>query len=370
MREDEKELVRAYSIPIPPEHREQVRELVRWYTSLLQRAIDRIWENISWEFRAPRLVREKGELRARIGKMHVPKLPLDREFQRELRRELVALNDGYSTRWIDSAIRVAFSIMKSWRKRYLRGRARRAKPRLTERFARARWDRTVVDYERREVRITLRPREYLKVSWKGSWFEKRVEGWELGEPILKENKVILPFKRELKVRANRVVGWDSNELSLDGYDGRRHLKVDLREIQALKIVYERKKARAQQLRSRELYEKYERRERNRERDLVNKIVAEIVRKHPNAVHVFEKLDKEGLVRKGRNKKERRKRNSRTPWRTILRKLGERSVVAEVNPRNTSRTCPRCGFKAERQKNAAMNILLKFRSEKGERGKAS
>jgi len=50
-----------------------------------------------------------------------------------------------------------------------------------------------------------------------------------------------------------------------------------------------------------------------------------------------------IKKNGKNSKERRKRNHRTPWRTILRKLGEKSTVAEVGPENTSRTCPRCGY---------------------------
>jgi len=62
---------------------------------------------------------------------------------------------------------------------------------------------------------------------------------------LKEDRVLPPSKKGLKVKANEIIAWDSDELSLDGYDGRRHLKVDFSEIQALKIVYEREKARAQ-----------------------------------------------------------------------------------------------------------------------------
>jgi len=52
-----------------------------------------------------------------------------------------------------------------------------------------------VDYERKVVRITLKPGEYLEVSWSGRWFSKRVEGWEVGEVILRDDKVFIPFKR-------------------------------------------------------------------------------------------------------------------------------------------------------------------------------
>jgi hypothetical protein len=64
-------------------------------------------------------------------------------------------------------------------------------------------------------------------------------------------------------------------------------------------VYEHKKAIAQSKGKRELYEKYVRRERNREKDFINKPSAGLGRILPNTVHVFEDLDKEdSLAGKG------------------------------------------------------------------------
>jgi len=144
----------------------------------------------------------------------------------------------------------------------------------------------------------------------------------------------------------------------------------------LKIVYERKKAIAQSIGKRKLFEKYARREKNREKDFINKLVKQLTTLLPNAVHVVENLEKEDLVARGRTNKERRKRNARTPWETIHRKLSEKALVVKVSPRNTSRTCPqcgyvaktrvgrvfkcpRCGFKLDRQKLASLNIYLKY-----------
>ena len=45
----------------------------------------------------------------------------------------------------------------------------------------------------------------------------------------------------------------------------------------------------------ELYEEYVRRERNREKDFINKLSAGLRLLFPNTVHVFEDLDKEDLV---------------------------------------------------------------------------
>jgi len=81
------------------------------------------------------------------------------------------------------------------------------------------------------------------------------------------------------------------------------IHVDLRPLQSMKIVYERKKAIAQRKGIRELYEKY---------------------------------------------KARRKRNHRTPWRSIHKRISEVALTAFVDPSNTSRECPRCGFLAKTQ----------------------
>jgi putative transposase len=82
--------------------------------------------------------------------------------------------------------------------------------------------------------------------------------------------------------------------------------------------------------------------------------------------------------------ERRKRNARTPWKIIQKKISERAeraVVAKVSPKNTSRTCPqcgyvvktrvgrlfkcpRCGFELDRQKLASINIYLKYLRMRG------
>ncbi|MEM2301531.1 MAG: zinc ribbon domain-containing protein [Sulfolobales archaeon] len=82
------------------------------------------------------------------------------------------------------------------------------------------------------------------------------------------------------------------------------------------------------------------------------------------------------MRRGEVDKARRKRNSRTPWKQIHRKLSEKAFIAKISPKNTSRTCPqcgyivktqvgrifkckKCGFKLDRQKLASINIYLKY-----------
>jgi len=99
---------------------------------------------------------------------------------------------------------------------------------------------------------------YLEVSWRGAWFEKRVEGWLVGEVTLKDDRVIIPFRNYKAVEIMDMIGWDGNELELTGYTPRRgFMHLDLRPLQSMKIVYEGRKAVAQSKGKRDLYEKLE-----------------------------------------------------------------------------------------------------------------
>jgi putative transposase len=307
------ELVRSYSIPIRDD---RISKLITWYIRALQNAIDMIWNNIEWRYSFPELVRRGGKLTTVIGwKIRIPIIPRDRAFKKRLRDELMKDNP-YAAHWVDAVIRTAYSIMESWRKRYLRGRARKVKPRIRKRFARCKITLMKIDYEGKTIRITLKPGEYLTISWRSTWFEHRVRGWTVGEAIIKDDRVVIPFKSSEENYVKRVIGWDSNELSLDGYEPSiGFIHVDLKPLQSIKITYERKKAIAQRKGRRELYEKYVRRERNREKDFINKLSAGLRSLFQNTIHVFEDLDKEDLV----SRKNRRKRNARTPWKRIHKK---------------------------------------------------
>jgi len=376
-------LIRAYYVPVRDS---RVSDLITWYVVTLQKAIDIIWGNIRWELRKPKLIRRNGTLQVIMGlKLHNPIIPGGEKFNRML-RDILMKDNPYAAHWVDAIIRKAYSIIKSWRKRYLKGKARKAKPRIKRRFAKCKITLMKVDYKEKNIRITLKPHEYLEVSWRGAWFEKRVEGWLVGEVILKDDRIIIPFKSYKIVKVMDIIGWDSNELELTGYTPRiGFIHLDLRPLQSMKIVYERKKAVAQSKGKRDLYEKYVMRERNRVRDFTNKLASQLIRTFPNTLHVFEDLEKEDMIGKGRVGRGRRKRNARTPWKTIHRKIGEKAPTARVPARNTTRTCsrcrfkvrdlrgqefecPRCGFRIDRQKNAAINIRRRY--VEGGKGKRS
>jgi len=108
----------------------------------------------------------------------------------------------------------------------------------------------------------------------------------------------------------------------------------------MEIVCEKRKAIAQSRNKREMYEKYVKRERDRERDFINKLAKGLVALFSNSVHVFEDLEKEDLISENKAPKSRRKRNARTPRKLIQRKLSKKTAVVKVSPKNASRTCPR------------------------------
>jgi len=366
-----------YPIPVSDP---RVSELITWYLNALQRAIDIIWENIDWKYRFPRIEKRK-QVVIIPGKLKVPELPKSKSFKKKLRDELL-LNCPYARHWVDAVIRTAYSIMESWRKRYLKGRARKVMPRVRRRFARCKITLMKVDYGEKKIRITVRPGEYIEVSWSSRWFTRRVEGWRVGEVILKDDRVLIPFKSTRIIKVRNVIAWDSNELSLDGFSPRTgFIRVDLKPLQSMKFIYEKKKMVAQSKGLKSIYEKYVARERNRERDFINKLATGLRKLFPNTIHVFEDLEKEGLVSKGKASKSRRKRNARTPWKLIHKKISEKAITVKVSPKNTSRTCPRCGcvvktrvgrlfkcprceFKLDRQKLASINIYLKYSKMRG------
>jgi hypothetical protein len=85
----------------------------------------------------------------------------------------------------------------------------------------------IVDYEEKRIRITVKPGEFIEVSWSGRWFTRRVEGWKVGEVILKDDRLLIPFKSTRVIEVRDVVhgtpmssrstdsrrGWASSELT-------------------------------------------------------------------------------------------------------------------------------------------------------------
>jgi putative transposase len=164
--------------------KEETKILLENYRALLQKALDYLWEKT----RIERKEVKKGKKASTKVKV---KLPKKKEVYKALRDELEKINK-LASHYVDKAINDAYSILGSWRRRAEKGQASLSKPRLKKVYVRVK--STLRKVEDESVRITVRPYEYVTFSWSRTWFSRRVEGLELGEPIIKEDKVYLPFR--------------------------------------------------------------------------------------------------------------------------------------------------------------------------------
>jgi len=311
-----------------------------------------------------------------------PRIPEEKEFKRKLRDKLMATwrQTRYATHYVDSAIRTAYQIIKSWKTNYLKGKRKRRKPVVRKRFARIK--NTLFRLRNGELILTVIPRQkYLRFKLKDKWFQSRIKGWSLGEIILRDHEVILMFTKERKdSEAKGVIGWDMNLLSMDGFGEEGYIKVSLRELYRVHITYHNMRRRIQKLLrmkpkyAKRLLRRLRMRERNRVRDYIYKLTTEIARRYGGYIHVFEDLEKEGMY--NRSKKHNRSIGLHD-WRWLVNVLSYKVRVVQVDPRLTTRTCSRCGsldtaagggvgvcrecgLRIDRQLNAAINIYLKGR----------
>ncbi|MGC8817671.1 MAG: zinc ribbon domain-containing protein [Candidatus Hadarchaeum sp.] len=278
---------------------------------------------------------------------------------------------------VDSAIKQAYSILRSWRKNYLRGNRTRNKPRVKRRFVRVK--ETLYTFRGGRLRVTIDPwGQHVEFDLRHVWFWGRAEG-ELGEIILKDDSLTVTFRRgSPKPEPNKRLAWDSNEASLDAFDPELGwVRMDLRKLYHVHSTYELKRKRLQGRASkkpsiRRVSQKYRRRERNRARDIAQKITTELARTLPDTEHRFECLEKEKMFNRGKNHNRRLAKTNWSQVRTMLRYKAR--VGKPLNPRNSTRRCSRCGglngapkgvvfecrfcgLRINRQLNAAVNLYL-------------
>jgi len=332
-------------------HDYDIGEFLNSYKHLLQKAIDIIWDNIEWIEKKQRnyYVIKCGKRRIKkyyYVKRVIPIIPKSREFKRSLRKKLLQ-NWSYASHYVDSAIKVAYSIINSWRRSYLKGRRKRRKPIVKRRFVRVKG--TLYVYRDGKVMVTIKPRElYLEFDLSNAWFKNRVKGYDLGELVLKEDELIITFKKTVRKGSTvEYVGWDLNLYSLDGFSPKRGwIKVELGYLYHVHRVYEIKRKSAQSKASKKpslklIVSKHGGRERNRAKDFIHKLTTQLARTFPNAEHGFENLEKRGMY----NKRKKHNRDiAKQNWKMIIQYMGYKSRVKLVDPRNTSSICPMCGDK--------------------------
>ena len=332
-------------------HGYDITEFLNSYRCLLQKTIDIIWDNIEWIKK-----RQKNYYMVRDGKKRIkryyyvkrliPIIPKSREFKRNLRNELLRSWD-YASHYVDSAIKVAYSIINSWRRNYIRGRRGRNKPIVKRRFVRVK--ETLYRFKHWKVIITIKPHQhYLEFDLSKAWFRKRVNGCDLGELILKEDELIITFRKKVKeIRILEKIAWDLNKYSLDGFSPKYGwIKIDLRDLYHIHRVHEVKRKKAQSNASKKpslkpTVSRHGKREKDRARDFIHKLTTRLTETFPNAIHGFEDLEKQDMFTKSRkHNRDIAKQN----WKMIIQHMSYKAKVKLVDPRNTSSTCPMCGGK--------------------------
>jgi len=352
--------VRAYNV----RHRYDVNGFLEAYRRLLQKAVDEIWAEIRWI--------EKRDKKGRL----IPMIPKDNSFKNHYLRSLLMDGWSYSKHYVDSAIKQAYSMLKSWRRSYLKGERRKEKPVVKRRFVRVK--ETLYKFKDGKIKVSLRPHEeHLVFDVSKAWFLSGAKG-ELGELILGEKHLTVTFR--FKADEGEVKGkiaWDCNEKSLDGFSPNTGwIRVDLTKLFHIHRVYETKRKRLQQKASkkpslRKVLAKYSKREKDRAKDFIHKLTTFIAMKFKGYTHGFEYLRKNRMLN---GSKEHNRNISKINWKTIITFMSYKSKVVLLNPKNSTRRCSRCGMvnapkgasyeckcglRINRQLNAAINLYLQM-----------
>ncbi|MGC9135195.1 IS200/IS605 family accessory protein TnpB-related protein, partial [Caldisphaera sp.] len=327
---------------IKNDKKEESKILIENYRVLLQKALDYLWERAKVE-------RKEVKGKKVITKVKIT-LPKKKEMYKTLRDELEKINN-LASHYVDKAINDAYSILKAWRRRAEKGKASLRKPTLRKVYVRIKSTLRKVDGE--SVRITVRPYRYITFSWSHKWFSRRVKGLELGEPVIKQDNVYLPFRYKLKWSTPlNFLSIDSNLYTLDAYDGEKFVTFSIKELYSLKYGMELKRSKIQSFASKHgrkgkaLLRKYSHREKNRVRNYIHKFVNKLLEMYPLTTFAVEKLNKQEMFRDANENLS--KKISKTVWKTVHSVLKYKaplygSFVKEVNPHLTSKSCPRCGW---------------------------
>ena len=336
------------------------------YKTLLNQLLTESWGQIQWK---EKHLKNKTQLRL------LPTLPTY-AFKKELRTQHLP-TWTYAKHWVDSALKTAFAILKSWQKNYLKGNRTRAQPTVKRSFVRVK--QTLMKLEGERLRITIKPREFVYIDLSKRYF--KLKG-KLGEPILTPTKIHLPVQeKDPEPIASQQIAWDSNKFSLDGFSPTQGwLKIDLKPLHTLHITYDNKRRNLNRLYARNkrqgqrLYRKYRTRERHRVQNYLGHLIKQLTALP--ATHGFEALEPRKMIRAHQRRWNRELQH--TDWRKIVRLMKNRANVIEVPAYYTSKICARCGYlhkdlrgelifecptcgsKMDRQLNACINIYLRMR----------
>ena len=262
------------------------------------------------------------------------------------------------------ATEVALSLDKGHRRRVRKGKRCKV-PYVFKPFLRADDSTFHVSLDTGRIRLSLRAGEWIGFNFKMSKHHLDVlSSGKAKQLVLNEKRAVLVIEREVPKRYEpaAIIALDTNERSLDGVsfssDGTSAVTVpypDVSMIQHRHFVRRRRLAR-KKLHDRRVWRRLANKEGARERarvkqrlHLISEGLVEEAAKERAAI-VLEDLH---LPKGGGRGGKMRRRLSVWPQRELHRqieyKAEERGVpIVKVNPRNTSKTCPRCGEIKERR----------------------
>jgi len=304
---------------------------------------------------------------------------------------LSAEHDVYK-QYIPSAFEVAMGCLKAYRRRLRLGR-RASVPYLRRLLLKTENQSYRLDRTTGKIRIPIRAGEHVELNlplseWHRSFLSDPT--WSLGSLTLIPDQVIIVIRRTAPqpYEPEAAIALDTNEASLDGVvakgDEASLVSAEFPEVRVIQATHFRrrrklatKKAHDRRV-QRRLLEREGRRERNRVKQrlhLVSKGLVEAAREHKAAI-VLEDL----RIPRGRGRFRRMNRRlSSWPQGELHRQIAYKALAAgvpliTVNPKGTSKTCPRCdasagcrervgrmftcpcGWSLDRQHNAGLNIL--------------
>jgi len=155
--------IRAYNV----KHSYNVSNFLEDYRRLLQRAVDEIWNNIVW-IEKKNFYKVKGNKNYYVTRI-IPIIPKSNEFKNHYLRNSLMKDWRYSKHYVDSSIKQAYSILKSWRRSYMKGERRREKPIVKKKFVRIK--ETLYSYNNGKIKVSIKPyEEYIMFDISKAWF--------------------------------------------------------------------------------------------------------------------------------------------------------------------------------------------------------
>ena len=271
------------------------------------------------------------------------------------------------THYCRSACKIACSILKNFRKRKKKGLTDKDRPEIKRNFIKL--EEVLFKFEGNKIRIVTAPRSYITIKLiVGEYQQGFIETWKggglnIGELIIKQGFIVIPFKKNVKFKnTEAVMTLDVNEknVTYSLFDERgeviKTVRLDIYKVKRIHDEHSKKRGKIQKklakkpLKMRKILRKYSRREKRRVEDYLHKVSSIIV---SEAVKYNAKIVMENLrhIRKSVNKKSKNLRRRLNRWN--FKKLQffveykakwNGLCVDYVKAYGTSSLCPICGSK--------------------------